>query len=146
VFSFASDACNRTRPASHAENTSGELELNTSSKKSASSRRMLHLLSGGFSLDIGNEAANPGCIRELLSIACGRTFRVGCAQGRLYGTCRLSNLHPGLRPGLSSAVPPGLCGELSRGKRWLHPISKSVPQGLKPDVFSMIYGPTKVVP
>jgi hypothetical protein len=23
---------------------------------------------------------------------------------------------------------------------------ESVPQGLKPDVFSMIYGPTKVVP
>jgi hypothetical protein len=25
-------------------------------------------------------------------------------------------------------------------------VSKSVPQGLKPDVFSIIYGPTKVVP
>jgi len=24
--------------------------------------------------------------------------------------------------------------------------SKSVPQGLKPDVFSIVYGPTKVVP
>ena len=30
--------------------------------------------------DIGNEAANLGCIRELLSIACGRTFRVECAM------------------------------------------------------------------
>ena len=30
--------------------------------------------------DIGKEAANLGCIRELLSIACGRTFRVGCAM------------------------------------------------------------------
>jgi hypothetical protein len=25
-------------------------------------------------------------------------------------------------------------------------LRKSVPQGLKPDVFSIIYGPTKVVP
>ena len=30
--------------------------------------------------DIGKEAANLRCIRELLSIACGRTFRVGCAM------------------------------------------------------------------
>jgi hypothetical protein len=30
--------------------------------------------------DIGNEAANLRCIRELLRIACGRTFRVGCAM------------------------------------------------------------------
>ena len=30
--------------------------------------------------DIGNEAANLGCIRELLRIACGRTFRVGYAM------------------------------------------------------------------
>jgi hypothetical protein len=30
--------------------------------------------------DKGNEAANLRCIRELLRIACGRTFRVGCAM------------------------------------------------------------------
>ena len=30
--------------------------------------------------DIGNEVAKLRCIRELLRIACGRTFRVGCAM------------------------------------------------------------------
>jgi len=33
--------------------------------------------------DIGNEAANLRCIRELLRIAWGRTFRVGCAMAGL---------------------------------------------------------------
>jgi hypothetical protein len=34
--------------------------------------------------------------------------RLGVASSRPYGTFRLSNLYPGLRPGLSSAVPAGL--------------------------------------
>ena len=29
-------------------------------------------------------------------------------SSRPYGTLRLLNFYPGLRPGLSSAVPPGL--------------------------------------
>jgi hypothetical protein len=36
----------------------------------------------------------------------GDCLRVTCS--RPYGTFRLSNLYPGLRPGLSSAVPAGL--------------------------------------
>jgi hypothetical protein len=34
--------------------------------------------------------------------------RLRVTFSRPYGTCRLSNLYPGLRPGLSSAVPAGL--------------------------------------
>ena len=30
--------------------------------------------------NIGNEVANLRCIRELLRIACGRTFRMRCAM------------------------------------------------------------------
>jgi hypothetical protein len=35
-------------------------------------------------------------------------------SSRPYGTCLLSNLYPGLRPGLSSAVPTGLDNHDSR--------------------------------
>jgi hypothetical protein len=35
---------------------------------------------------------------------------------------------------------------LNRMRKKLGPGKKSVPQGLKPDVFSIVYGPTKVVP
>ena len=34
--------------------------------------------------------------------------RLRVTSSRPYGTFRLSNLYPGLRPGLSSAVPAGL--------------------------------------
>jgi hypothetical protein len=34
--------------------------------------------------------------------------RLRVNSSRPYGTFRLSNLYPGLRPGLSSAVPAGL--------------------------------------
>src|SRR5216683_3490342 len=40
---------------------------------------------------------NRGILRDFLVVS-----------SRPYGTFRLSNLYPGLRPGLSSAVPPGL--------------------------------------
>jgi hypothetical protein len=58
-----------------------------------------------------------------------------------------------LRSGLSSAVPTGLnckCCDLTHALNRLRknsgPGRKDVPQGLKPDVFSAICGPTKVVP
>jgi hypothetical protein len=35
-------------------------------------------------------------------------------SSRPYGTFRLSNFYPGLRPGLSSAVPPGLIFAVGR--------------------------------
>jgi hypothetical protein len=39
-----------------------------------------------------------------------------------------------------------LDGLLNRLRKNAGPGRKDVPQGLKPDVFSVIYGPTKVVP
>jgi hypothetical protein len=60
---------------------------------------------------------------------------------------------PGSRRGLFSAVPAGLSlgggvllHALNRLPKNSGPGRKDVPQGLKPDVFFIVYGPTKVVP
>jgi hypothetical protein len=45
-------------------------------------------------------------------------------SSRPYGTFRLSNLYPGLRPGLSSAVPAGLILQSLGSQARLRPVHK----------------------
>ena len=59
------------------------------------------------------------------------------------GLVRLWNLSPGLHPGLLSASP---FDKLRAGSAGLNLERVVTTQTLKPDVFSIIYGPTKVVP
>jgi|SRR5271163_4916159 len=71
------------------------------------------------------ELVERGRLKKLLKPGPGFGQRIGNSQSRNisrwkclgappanssrpYGTCRLSDLHPGPRPGLSSAVPAGL--------------------------------------
>jgi len=72
------------------------------------------------------------------------------AARRSYFTQRFSRLRKNSvflkGTGFSRYINPAISTGLYRLRKNSGPDRKDVPQGLKPDVFSIIYGTTKVVP
>jgi hypothetical protein len=71
--------------------------------------------------DIGNEAANLRCIRELLRIAWGRTFRVGCAMAGAKAQSLTVRLRPDQKSCPDTKPKLSVANRISRFKSWTPP-------------------------